>query len=143
MVELSLWADFSHLAAVRDFVTQVGHDLGLDNHLVYDLQLAVDEACTNVIQHAYGGRGGDLAIRIEAVAGGIRVIVRDWGQAFDPGTVPLPDVTAPLDRRPLGGLGLFLIRQVMDQVDFWFNETDGNTLIMIKRLEGSNQWRLK
>lgn len=134
MAELSLWAEPSDLVDIRHFVEKTGHDLGLDDSAVYALQLAVDEACTNVIMHAYEGRGGRLELCIDVVDDRIEVVIRDWGRTFDPGAIPSPDVDAPLEQRPIGGVGLFLMRQMMDRVDFQFSETDGNTLTMSKRL---------
>jgi anti-sigma regulatory factor (Ser/Thr protein kinase) len=138
MASLSLWADVSQLSAVRDFVAKIGGGLDLDERAINDLELAVDEACTNVVQHAYGGKEDKLEVTIEASEEAIQVIIRDWGQAFDPLAVPIPDITVPLDRRPLGGLGLFLMRRVMDQIEFRFDRTNGNTLTMIKRLDRRN-----
>ena len=60
--------------------------------------------------------------------------VRDWGQSFDPASVTLPDVTAPLEERDLGGLGMFLIHQFMDEVAYTFDPERGNELTMRKRL---------
>jgi serine/threonine-protein kinase RsbW len=130
---LSLFADLPHLATIRDFVVQVGCDLGLDKQTIADLELAVDEACANIVKHAYRGQGGQIEVLIEPLAGRVRITIRDWGQAFDPQAIARPDVTAPLDERPLGGLGLFLIHQVMDDVQFHFDATNGNTLTMVKR----------
>ena len=138
MARLSLFAELAQLATIRTFVAQTGRDLGLGRQVTDDLVLAVDEACTNVLKHGYGGRGGKIELAVEAVEEGIRVIVRDWGAAFEPDAVPVPDVTAPLGARPLGGLGLFLMRQVMDDVDFAFDPQQGNTLTMVKRLIGGD-----
>jgi serine/threonine-protein kinase RsbW len=141
MATLTLNADPSELATVRDFCQDVSRKSGLPERSIYDLQLAVDEACSNVIQHAYGGRGGQIEITIEAIANGMQVVIRDWGQAFDLEAVPVPDVTAPLEARPLGGLGLFLIRQMMDSVEFRFDAADGNTLTMVKTTQGRGEWQ--
>ena len=132
MAVLSLRAGCDQLAAVREFVAETGAELELDGCLVHDLQLAIDEACTNVIEHAYGGQGGEIELSIEPADGGLRIVLRDWGTPFDPEAVPVPDVTAPLDQRRLGGLGLYLMRSIMDEVRFEF-EDKGNTLIMFKR----------
>jgi serine/threonine-protein kinase RsbW len=134
MPALSLIADLAQLATIRDFVAQTGRELGLDDELIYNLQLAVDEACSNVVNHAYGGSGGLIEITIEPVGESLQVIVRDWGQAFDPSAVPVPDLAAPLEQRSLGGLGLFLMRGIMDRVEFQFDEENGNTLTMVKQL---------
>lgn len=133
MPSLNLFADLQQLPAIHDFVDQAGRDLGLDERTLYTLQMVVGEACTNVIMHAYGGKGGEVVLTIESTANGLEVRIRDWGEPFDPLNVPTPDVSAPLEQRPLGGLGLFLMRQMMDQVDFRFDEEEGNTLTMTKR----------
>jgi anti-sigma regulatory factor (Ser/Thr protein kinase) len=133
MATLKLFADDCQLALIRDFVAQVGEGLGLDEQMIYELQLAVDEACSNVIKHGYGGRGGEIEVAIEPTEDGIKVMVRDWGSSFDPDAVPTPDVTAPLENRKLGGLGLFLMRKTMDDVRFEFDRQQGNTLTMMKR----------
>jgi anti-sigma regulatory factor (Ser/Thr protein kinase) len=136
MATLSLFADVSELATIREFVAQAGRDLGLDERRIYDLQLAVDEACANVVQHGYGGQGGEIEITFERDEEEVRVTLRDWGTSFDPQAVPAPDVTASLEQRRLGGLGLFLINQVMDDVSFEFDAESGNVLTMVKRLQG-------
>jgi serine/threonine-protein kinase RsbW len=135
MAEMNLFVDRDRLAIVRNFVAQAGRDLGLDSCAIDDMKLAVDEACTNIVEHAYGGQGGALEIEIKPIDGGAQVTIRDWGAAFDPKAVPSPDVTAPLEQRPLGGLGLYLMRQMMDQVDFQFCGENGNTLTLVKRFE--------
>jgi anti-sigma regulatory factor (Ser/Thr protein kinase) len=132
MVTLSLFADLPQLATIRDFVKEESQKLGLSERAIYDLRLAVDEACSNVIRHAYRGHGGRIEVTIEPVSHGVEVAIRDWGEMFEPAQVPKPDVKAPLEERPLGGLGLFLIYHVMDDVEFRFDQTDGNTLRMVK-----------
>ena len=134
MATLSMFADLTELATIRDFVEAVSRQLMLSEREIYDLRLAVDEACSNVIRHAYQGQGGRIEVRIHPVERGIEVVIRDWGAKFNPAMVPEPDVTAPLEDRPLGGLGLFLIYHMMDDVEFHFDHADGNTLKMVKHL---------
>jgi serine/threonine-protein kinase RsbW len=136
MATLSLFADLAQLATIRGFLARAGHDLELDDREIYDLQLAVDEACSNVVKHGYGGQGGEIEITIEREGDRVRVTIRDWGRAFVPQSVPTPDVTASLDQRRLGGLGLFLIHQVMDDVHFEFDAKAGNVLTMVKQVQG-------
>jgi serine/threonine-protein kinase RsbW len=134
MANLSLEADLSKISAVHEFVERRGRDLSLDDPVVCDLKLAVDEAYANIVRHAYCGQEGMVQLTIEAVTGGVQVTVQDWGAPFEPESISCPDVMAPLDQRPLGGLGLYLIRQIMDQVDFRFDGAGGNTLTMVKRI---------
>jgi len=134
MAKLSLWADFTHLSSIRSFVEEAGNELAVPERALYELQLAVDEACTNIIEHGYHEQAGPIEVEIEGIDGGVRVVVRDWGQAFDPGAIPRPDINAPLESRAIGGVGLFLMRQVMDQVEFKFDAQQGNTVTMTKYL---------
>lgn len=133
MATLSLTADLSQLTTIREFVAHSGSALGLGEEALFELQLAVDEACTNIVQHAYKGRGGIIKVTVEPGDGGVRVIVRDWGKPFEFQRVPVPDVTVPLEQRKTGGLGLFLMQQMMDEVHFDFDAEQGNTLTMVKR----------
>jgi serine/threonine-protein kinase RsbW len=133
MATLSLDADLTDMATIREFVAGTGRDLGLSVEMIEAFQLAVDEACTNVVEHGYEGRGGRIEVTMEAEKDQVRATVRDWGHSFDPDAVPVPDVDAPLEKRALGGLGLFLIRQLMDHVEFHFDPVQGNTLTMTRR----------
>jgi serine/threonine-protein kinase RsbW len=136
MATLNVGTGASEMASICRFVEEASRELGLDDRLTRDLLLAVDEACINVMRHAYDGRRGDVEVTIELAEDGVRAVVRDWGAPFDPLSVPEPDVSAPLDERTPGGLGLFLMRSVMDQVEFHFDGAKGNTLTMFRRLEG-------
>jgi serine/threonine-protein kinase RsbW len=134
MPTLTMSADESKLSTIRDFVACVGQEAGLSDQVIADLQLAVDEVCANVLRHGYRGQGGELAVTIQPLRDAVRVTVQDWGVAFDPQAVPEPDVATPLEQRPLGGMGLYLVRQVMDEVLFEFGAEKGNTVTMVRRL---------
>ena len=138
MADLSLFLDLDRVSEVREFVGRIGNELALDGQVIFELQLAVEEACSNVVFHAYDGQGGEVEVAIEPVAGGVQVVLRDWGAAFDPQAIPIPDVAAPLDERPLGGLGLHIMRQTMDRVDFAFDLDEGNTLTLVKHCDRGN-----
>jgi serine/threonine-protein kinase RsbW len=98
----------------------------------FSLQLAVEEACANVIEHAYGGKGGDLLITFTARDRDVVLTVWDHGQPFAPERVVTPDMSLPLAQRRIGGVGLHLMYQLMDEVQFDFAE-GSNTLVMVKR----------
>jgi anti-sigma regulatory factor (Ser/Thr protein kinase) len=107
---------------------------GFDEQVLYQIELAVDEACANVVQHAYEGmEPGEMEVSCYVDGPHFVVQVRDWGHSFEPDEVPVPDVEAPLEERTLGGLGLFLIKHVMDHVQFTFDPEQGNTLVMKKK----------
>ncbi|MGD1995826.1 MAG: ATP-binding protein [Anaerolineae bacterium] len=129
-------ARFDSLAAISEFVTRAAEDAGLGESAIYAVEMAVDEACSNIIQHAYGDeRRGDIECTCRISGNGLTVILHDRGRPFDPEGVPEPDLDAALEDRSVGGLGLFLMRQLMDEVDFEFTPDSGNVLTMVKRKE--------
>jgi len=130
--ELALSATMSEIPRVIDFVSEASAQAGVTPAVRFDLQLATEEACCNVIEHAYGGSGGSLHIRFKTRDGDVIITVRDHGRPFDPDAVAEPDMSIPLEDRSIGGLGLYLMRKLMDEVRFTFSEA-GNTLRMVKR----------
>jgi serine/threonine-protein kinase RsbW len=118
-----------------DCVAQWAEKVDLDKRTLYEIQLAVDEACANVADHAYRNEEpGDMEVSCYLENELLTILVRDWGRGFDPNGVVVPDVDAPLEERTLGGLGLFIVRQVMDYVQFTVDPEVGNELRMAKRL---------
>ena len=124
------------LSEVSDYIVAAARAAGLDDHAVWEVQLAVDEAATNVVLHAYGDHEveGPLTITTEVKDNEFVVCLADHGKPFDPETVPPPDLTSPLEERRTGGLGLYLMRKLMDRVDFQFTSDGQNVLTMAKRL---------
>ena len=97
----------------------------------YDVQLAVDEAVANVVQHAYEGKpDGTVELLFRLCSQSLVIDVVDWGRSFDFAQVPDPDLSEPR----LGGYGIFLIRQVMDSVTYNTDPVQGNRLQMVKEL---------
>jgi serine/threonine-protein kinase RsbW len=135
--QMKVKAVLPNVPQVTACVTRAAEVLGLDNHDLYQIQLAVDEACANVVDHAYlGPEPGDMEISCYRYDQAFFIVrVRDWGQGFDPAEVSQPQVDAPLEERSLGGLGLFLVQAVMDWVRFSFDPDHGNELLMVKRLD--------
>ncbi|MCX7682250.1 MAG: ATP-binding protein [Anaerolineae bacterium] len=125
---------FSSLRDISDFVTQAAREAGLDERAIGAVQLAVDEACSNIIEHAYGGEGrGEIECTCHISAEGLTVVLRDKGRPFDPTQVPEPDPHPDLKRCAVGGLGLHFMRKMMDEVRFEFTPDMGNILTMVKR----------
>lgn len=92
---------------------------GMPERLVFDLKLALDEVVTNVISYAFGdGSEHEILVTLRARPGGIEALVEDEGKPFDPLARPEPDVTRPLEERQVGGLGIFLVRRLMDRVEY-------------------------
>ncbi len=130
--ELIVPGGIADIPAILAFVERACQQAGVDPTLYFDLELAVEEACCNVIEHAYAGQGGQFGIRFEVRDRDIVITLRDHGRPFDPKQVAAPDMHRPLTERRIGGLGLHLMHQLMDEVRFTFSET-ANTLVMVKR----------
>ncbi len=130
---LTLDASLEALAEISDFVVDQARAAGLDEHAVWEVQLAADEAATNVIQHSYHQCSGPITIATQVIANEFEITITDQGEPFNPDTVPEPDLVSPLEERKTGGLGLFLMRKLMDRVEFRFQGGE-NVLVMAKRI---------
>jgi len=118
-----------------DFVVEAAQRAGLDEREVYHCQLAVDEACTNIVEHGYGRNGKDNVIDIICRSEDKRfiIIVLDDSTSFDPFSRPDPDPNKSLEEREHGGWGIFFIKKMMDEVDYQ-RYGDRNHLVMVKYL---------
>jgi serine/threonine-protein kinase RsbW len=125
---------FSSLSNISAFVILAAKKAGLGEAAVYAVELAVDEAATNIIEHAYQGEGrGEICCTLEITSDGLQVILQDWGIPFNPLEVPEPTINVPLEDVQSSGLGLFFMRKLMDEVRFEFSEEKGNTVTMVKK----------
>ncbi len=127
-------ARFEFLDEIRDFVAQVAQEGGFTDKEIYSLQLAADEAASNIIEHAYEGvSDASLDITCDMNKDQIVITMRDKGKSFNPNNVRQPDLKADLSDRQIGGLGVFLMRKLMDDVNYESNPKTGNLLTMTKR----------
>jgi anti-sigma regulatory factor (Ser/Thr protein kinase) len=125
--------NLNNLEQICDFVTECAAIAGLDESEVYAVQLAVDEASTNIIEHGYGGEcPSRIDITCETLEDGLKVILYDDAQPFEPTDVPEPETNVPLEELKPRGLGIFLMRKMMDEVKYQSTPNRGNTLTMIK-----------
>jgi len=134
-IRLSICSTPRHLRVVRAAVDALCEILGFDEPSRTQVVLSVDEAITNVIRHAYHG-AEDQPIEVELAAldaspgPGLRIRIRDHGRRVDPGQIQSRDLD---DIRP-GGLGVHIIRESMDHVEYEPAEGGGTVLTMVKRL---------
>ena len=134
MPKMTFPARFEFLDEIREFVAKVAHEGGFTEKEIYSLQLAADEAASNIIEHAYEGvTDASLDITCDMNRNQFVITMRDKGKPFDPGSVRQPDITADLSDRKIGGLGVFLMRKLMDNVNYESNPKTGNLLTMTKR----------
>lgn len=131
---LELPAELGSLAELARFVEEKGLALGMAHEARRALELASDEAVTNVINYAYRGLPpGSINIRLERQGDTVEMTIEDRGVEFDPALAHEPDLDSPLERRPIGGLGLYFIHEMTDAVIR--ERIDGvNRLKLIKRL---------
>ena len=134
-LELSLANEVAALTGVAERVERFGAEQHLPAEVMNVLNIVLDEALSNVINHGYAaGVRGVIAVRLRCAPGGVVVEVEDDGRPFDPLQAPPPDLTLPLAQRPIGGLGIHLIRNLMDEVSYV--RRDGrNVLKMAKHLD--------
>ena len=111
---------------------QCMQSMGFSDDQILDLQLAVEEAITNIIRHGYEKTPGTIAIRCTAGDEDITIEISDSAPAFDPLGVPEPDTSADIDQRGIGGLGIFLIRRVTDSATYRY-EQEKNILTLTKK----------
>lgn len=135
---LTIPNDLAYLPPVAAYVKAIGAKVGFTDEVLHRIRLAVDEACTHVIETSFDpGEKATLTISCEESDVGLRVIIADRGIPFNPTAVAEYDPAAGLDRE-LGGLGFFLMKQVMDQVRFVGKGPEGNELHLVKYLEAGN-----
>jgi anti-sigma regulatory factor (Ser/Thr protein kinase) len=128
--------NFESLDKVCRFVDQIARSGGFDEESLYAIETAVDEAFSNIIDHAYGGENiGSIECSCEIKGSDLIVALYDHGKPFDPNLIPPPDLTTNLDDRKERGLGLYFMRLYMDELHFDFSSEGGNLLVMIKRKE--------
>jgi anti-sigma regulatory factor (Ser/Thr protein kinase) len=134
MQSIRFAAKFEFLDEIREFVGEIARKGGFGEKDVYNIQLATDEAASNIIEHAYEGiPDGVLDMSCGMEADAIKIVLIDYGLPFDPSQIPMPDLKADLSDRKIGGLGIFLMRKLMDDVHYDPRPDKSNVLTMIKR----------
>ncbi|MBS1809424.1 MAG: ATP-binding protein [Acidobacteria bacterium] len=124
-----------NLALIREFVTTVGQQAGLTEAEIGKIELAVDEACANVIEHAYGhDESKEVIIRANIDDDSITFEIVDTGKGFDPNKIAQEELEKLIQDRKDGGLGMRLIKKLMDEVQYEIVPGQKNELRMIKRI---------
>ena len=125
---------YKNLIRISQVVEEFANEAGLDESATYDVELAVDEACSNIIEHAYEGEEGKGEIHCECdvIEDGLRVIIYDQGKSFNLDNIPIIDLDTPLEEVEAGGAGIYLMHKLMDQVEYDSGTEAGNRLILIK-----------
>ena len=134
MAQKTFIGRFENLSLIGAFVSQAARKAGLDDEAIYAVELAVDEAATNIIEHGYGGEtNGQIYCSCENLGNGLKIVLLDHGREFDPDVVPEPTFHGKsIENITPRGLGLFFIKKLMDEVKFEFSQDQGNRLTMVK-----------
>ncbi|MBK8984940.1 MAG: ATP-binding protein [Chloroflexi bacterium] len=131
---------YNNVRQICDFILQGAKLSGLADGATFHIELACDEACTNIIEHAYEGEDrGDIEVSWRVNGNDFVITFHDHGRSFDPANVPTPAISE-LSEIPepenlkVGGLGIHFMRTLMDDIQYMFDQQKGNTLIMIKQI---------
>jgi len=127
-------AELDTLAIFREFIARTCKRLGLADETSFVLQLACDEAATNVIEHGYQGMNpGSLMLELRPGIKRITMILSDFGHPFEPLETDAPDLEALLRDQPTTGFGLFFIYRTMNEIGYYTDE-QGNHLVLTRHL---------
>ena len=108
-----------NLSAVRDFISDAARRFGFADDDVSNIALAVDEACTNVIKHAYNfDASKEISVVVRMKSPEFEILIADKGKHFEPEKVAMPDMNEYLTKYKRGGLGMLLMRKLMDKVEY-------------------------
>ena len=130
--------DIETIPQLNEFIDSVAEEVGLDMSLTMSLNLAIEEAVVNVMEYAYPeGQQGDVEIEVTAEQQWMTFVITDTGIAFDPTKKEDADTTLSAEERPIGGLGIFMVRQLMDVIDYK-REGNKNVLTLQKKLGEEN-----
>jgi serine/threonine-protein kinase RsbW len=126
-------AKLENLGVIRSFAERTAQSLHANQTAIDEMIQAVDEAVTNIIVHGYAGQPGMVELVMQREGDMLVARLRDQAPHFDPTTVPPPDLTLPLEKRPLGGLGVYLTRKFVDQMYYRAMPQGGNELTLVKK----------
>ena len=132
--KLVLKNEISEISKLAAFIEELGEELDLTPDLVFNLNLVLEEAVSNVILYAYSkGEQQEISLSANVSDNNLVFVLTDSGKEFDPTQAPDADITLSAEERQIGGLGIFLIRQIMNQIEY--QRIDGkNVLTLGKQL---------
>ena len=134
-MQIAVKALRENLPNMLGFIEKACQQYQLSRQASLDVRLAVEEACVNLIKHGYAGLPpGMIEITFLRTDQQVQIAIMDFGHEFDPTTFHPPDRSSEWDQRPIGGLGIFFILQVMDEVRYTSNPGQGNRLELVKKI---------
>jgi len=136
--ELKVKSKTENLSEIRDFVSSNAARAGISSSAIDNIILAVDEACTNIIKHAYKlSPQGEILIKINYDENTFTITIIDYGKSFEPDRVPRPDLQKYYREHRVGGLGMYLIKSLMDDVKYTSIPGKYNQVLLSKNIRGN------
>jgi serine/threonine-protein kinase RsbW len=133
---LSVKSTTENLSTIREFIRNLSLQVGFDESIANKITLAVDEACTNIIKHAYQfSNSGKINIYANYYNKKMKISITDQGAHFNSMSVPEPDLAKYYKEKRVGGLGIFLMKKLMDEVKYSQTSGNRNKVTLIKYLE--------
>jgi serine/threonine-protein kinase RsbW len=132
LFEITIGSDIAEIPEISARLEAGMQRYGFHAEDILDTQLAVEEAVTNVIFHGYRKGGGKISVTCRIGADRVEVQIADSAPRFDPLSIPEPELDASIEERKVGGLGVYLIRRVMDEISYRY-ENGKNILVLMKK----------
>ena len=124
--------DLSEISRLNGFIEDIGNEFSLAPDVIFNLNLVLEEAVVNVINYAYPKEDHEsIYLSAKMQDGSIVFVLSDSGKEFDPTMAPEADVTLSAEDRQIGGLGIFLIRQIMNEVRY--ERIDGKNVLTLEK----------
>ena len=141
MKEITLRAETENLNQVLDFVNGLLEEKNCPMYVVLELDIAVEELFVNIAHYAYTPEKGDATIRVSFENEDVIITFIDSGIPYNPWAKEDPDTTLSLEERQIGGLGIYMVKKSMDEVDYEYR--DGKNVVTIKKKIGNDEARTK
>ena len=128
-VQIQVAGKLDSLSLISQFLVNNLQKFGMGDHDMFQTQIAVDEAITNIIEHGELVEQSKIVLKCKKEGDAVLIIIEDKGKPFDPTTLDEPDITAPLNERKTGGLGVYFIKKYMNQVKYEY--IDGKNIFTL------------
>lgn len=134
--KLKVKSKTENLSVIRDFISSSAAEAGVKSDAIENIILAVDEACTNIIKHAYKSfPDGELIIKTKSTLSRFVVSITDYGKSFEPEMIPEPDLQKYYRQKKVGGLGMYLMKTLMDNVEYRSVPGKYNEVLLSKNIK--------
>ena len=137
--KLKITSRTENLIVIREFIQSAAEQVGMKPGTTEDVMLAVDEACTNIIKHAYKSfPDGEILLNLKYSDHKLTITITDYGKSFHPESVPDPDLQKYYQQHRVGGLGMYLMKTLMDEVHYHSIPGKYNEVYLTKYLNNAH-----